>query len=141
MEFLNDGGEEDGVDEVERKAPPRRTNATLAVEELRLEFVKNFGSNVIQKTEITVRQRRLLAMLMNMGHNMYPISSKVVIKGGKTTVVKSEFLVQYMDLWIELGIPVGRKGREEELRALMAILGEPHEDLESSNISKNKLLG
>ena len=141
MDFQNGVGEEAVEDEVERKAPPRRTNATLAIEELRLELLNNFGSNTIQKTEITVRQRRLLAMLMNMGHNMFPISSKVGIKGGEFTVVTSEFLIKYMSLWIELGIPVGRKGREEELRALMAILGEPYTDIESSNISKNKLLG
>ena len=54
MDFQNGAGGEALEDEVERKAPPRRTNATLAIEELRLELLNNFGSNTIQKTEITV---------------------------------------------------------------------------------------
>ena len=139
MDFLNDGGEV-VPEEEKRKEPPRRVDAALAVEALRLEFVKNFGSNTLQKTEITNRQRQLLPMLMNMSDNMFPVSSKVVIKGGKTTIVTSEVLKRNLALWVELGIPVNRKGRDEELRALMAILGEPKDEPENKTI-KNRLLG
>lgn len=139
MEFLNDGGEGAQEEQAPRE-PPKRQNAALAVEELRLAFIKEFGANSIQKTEITTRQRQQLAMLMNMGHNLFPISSKIELKGGKKTLVTSEFLIKYMGLWIELGIPVGRKGRKEEVEVLTAILGEPHDDVEPTH-TKNRLLG
>ena len=121
-------------DEIPR-APPQRADPQLIRDQARLQFVDKFSSSEEQKTEITRNERQLLSGMAIMAKNMFPMSAKRAGKDPTECVFFKEFIPHY----IRYGIPVGREGRKEELKAIQSIFNE--QPVPDQTVSRNRLMG
>ena len=99
------------------------------IQKEKLEVLKKFVSDGIQKTEINVGERKLLPSLFLMAQNPFPSITKKY-KDSHPEILKDlelQGLSEYLDKYMVLGVPVGRKGRKEEVQILQSLF---HNDSE-----------
>lgn len=104
--------------------PPKqdRSDTDSLTEELakrereKIEIVKKFLSNGIQKTDITATERKLIPLMYILAYNPFdlPDPEKHV----------HQELAGFIHQYIELGIPTGRKGRAEEVQILQSLFAQ-----------------
>jgi len=104
--------------------PPKqdRSDTDSLTEELakrereKIEIVKQFLSTGIQKTDITATERKLIPLLYILAYNPFdlPDPEKHV----------HQELAGFIQQYIELGIPTGRKGRAEEVQILQSLFAQ-----------------
>jgi len=90
------------------------------IEKERLKLAEKFLSEGInQKTQINKTERFLLPLIKIIANNPFPLSRKKCIK-------LRNFKIDVLNLWLnefyELGIPLDRKGRKEEVEVLKSAL-------------------
>ena len=94
---------------------------------------KYLSSSVKQKTQITNEERAILCALELIAYNPYSISQKIQhektnrlhvekMKGKPQKTYQMDCLKTFIESYYELGIPVDRKGREEEKEILAGAL-------------------
>ena len=122
-------------------APPVRNNPQLELQKQVLDFLTGFGSSGKQKTDINASQRVILSTANRLAGNSFPISQKIAEERGIAMEQhQMPFFKDWIGDFIEFGIPLGRKGRGEEValfRAFFSNIGEMDGD---EKPKKNKFL-
>lgn len=82
----------------------------------KIEIAKQFLSNGIQKTDITPTERKLIPLMYILAYNPFdlPDPEKHV----------HQELAGFIQQYIDLGIPTGRKGRAEEVQILQSLFAQ-----------------
>lgn len=104
-------------------------------EDNKKEVLLKFLANDLQKTEISHSERKLIPVLEILAFNPFPDITTCSINPNEKTLtpkqkekLESEFqlpcLIHYLHRYNELGIPLKRKGREEEVEVLKGFLSE-----------------
>lgn len=92
---------------------------------LKAETIQKFLSSDTQKTEITASERKVIPLLKQLALNPFPdIAQHLPIDKQQEILREFEipYLLEWTDQYITLGIPVGRKGRKEEVDVLKSYL-------------------
>lgn len=127
-------------------SPKSQQGAKTAIDKIaeihlsRLKLGEKFlSADVNQKTEITNKQRVILALLEGLADEPLKLSAKRCNRLNGYTL---EPLRAFIDMFYTLGIPVGRKGRIEEVSVLKALFNDatsglpPAETTTMDNITK-----
>jgi hypothetical protein len=107
-------------------------------EDNKKEILQKFLANDLQKTEISVSERKIIPVLEILAFTPFPDiltssinpDEKPLNKKEKEKVLKEfqlPFLIHYLDRYRELGIPLKRKGRSEEVEVMKGFLSENFE--------------
>jgi hypothetical protein len=95
----------------------------VSIEEDRNEVVKQFLSSDLQKTEISKSERKLLPLLKIIADNPFPSLTKK--RPDKADDMKIPALSEFVDKYLQLGIPLNRKGRKEDVKILQSLFSQP----------------
>lgn len=113
----------------------------LELEHEKLGLAKLYLSlDVDQKTEIEISERTILSALQLIAHTPYSISSKKYPKLMKMNDMKSHVLITYIQNYFRLGIPMKRRGREEESKILTGVFNSTQVEAMPSQANQNNRL-
>lgn len=125
--LMPDNEEEKGTDINER---------LVALEEDKNQIVKQFLSSDLQKTEISKSERKLLPLLKIIADNPFPTLLKH--SPDKKDDMRIPALSEFVDKYLQLGIPLNRKGRKEDVKILQSMYSQPIEFQEEEQESRLK---
>lgn len=99
------------------------------IQKKKVEILETFVSgNVYQKTEITAGERKILPVLNIMATSPFP--SLVKRHPELKEALEMPTLTTYLKDYLTFGIPVGRKGRKEEVEILRTLFNNDSSSIE-----------
>lgn len=130
---------------MENILPPTKSNPEIEKKKLDIAMLKLFMSTDRQKTQITPDERILISVLDVMSDDPYPISREICEKNKipfSQQNFKLDFLKEFLNDFIEYGIPVGRQGRNEEVKVLTSYFEAQRQEQKDENKDtvKSKLM-
>ena len=122
------------------------SDGIVEVEKQRLRLAEKFLSDdITQKTEIDTDERVLLPLIQILADDPYTISRRVATSkdnpyhcSREPQKSQNRHLQSFLSLYFKLGVPVGRKGRKEEVSVLQAAL-QPNPQLTEQPNQKSGL--
>lgn len=123
------------------EAPPTKDDPNFKIKELESKMVQSFMGSPEQKTEISVSERFLLSTLEMIAKDPFPSARKKckLDNKAKDEVFQIPFLQDWIKDYIKFGIPMGRKGRKEEVQVLQAYFSGNNEAM-NNGLTQSKLL-
>lgn len=110
---------------------PLRRDKEIELKKIEIETIEKFLAQGRQKTDITASERTLLSIALELALRPFQISEKIARRREIPFNMenhKNTFLVSFLESYLELGIPVGRKGRQEDKFVLSSYFSSQHAD-------------
>ena len=104
-----------------------------AREQEKMELAREFLTGGLQKTEVSQSERKLIPLMFIMANN--PFNLPVTENNDHKHKELESFLVDYL----KFGIPLGRKGRNEEVEIMKSLFGQ-EQHIETDQSIKDKFL-
>ena len=104
-----------------------------AREQEKMELAREFLTGGLQKTEVSQSERKLIPLMFIMANN--PFNLPVTEDNDHKHKELEAFLVDYL----KFGIPLGRKGRNEEVEIMKSLFGQ-EQHIEADQSIKDKFL-
>lgn len=104
-----------------------------AKEREKIELAKEFLTGGLQKTEVSQSERKLIPLMFIMANNPFNLPTT------KDNTHKHRELESFLIDYLKFGIPLGRKGRDEEVKIMQSLLGQ-EQHIEADQSIKDKFL-